>query len=121
MPRLTSVEDLRELRAQLVSKVAQRYDVGTLLVVGMGTCGIQAGARETLLALMDELARRDIDARLTHGGCINQCAHEPLVTIHRADAPPVTYGKITADKVPELVERHLVQQQTIQEWVVTTS
>ena len=121
MPRLSSVQELRELRAKLVGEVSQRFDVGMVIIVGMGTCGIQAGARDTLLALADELACRDIDAHLTHGGCINQCAYEPLVTIHQADAAPVTYGNITADKVPELVERHLVQQQTIQEWVVATS
>jgi len=60
-------------------------------------------------------------AHLTITGCIGQCAYEPLVTVHRADAPPVMYGHVTADKVPELVEKHLVQGQVIQEWVVETS
>jgi NADP-reducing hydrogenase subunit HndB len=110
MPKLGSAQDLRELRAQWVDRVAQRYAVGTHLVVGMGTCGIQAGARETLLALTAELSKRDLDVQLTHGGCINQCDREPLVTIYRADAPPATYGNLTADKVPEFVEQHLVQE-----------
>jgi NADP-reducing hydrogenase subunit HndB len=121
MPKLTSLQDLRKLRAELHDEIVQRYDVGTTLVVGMGTCGIAAGARETLRALSDELARYGIDAHLTTGGCISKCAHEPLVTVHRADAPPVMYGNVTADKVPELVEKHLVQGQVIQEWVVATS
>jgi NADP-reducing hydrogenase subunit HndB len=121
MPRITSLQDLHKLRAELRREVAQRYDVGTTLVVGMGTCGIAAGARETLRALSDELARRGIEAHLTITGCIGQCAYEPLVTIHRADASPVMYGHVTADKVPELVDKHLVQGQVIQEWVVATS
>jgi NADP-reducing hydrogenase subunit HndB len=121
MPRITSLQDLHKLRAELRDEVAQRYDVGTTLVVGMGTCGIAAGARETLRALSEELARCGLDAHLTIGGCIGQCAYEPLVTVHRADAPPVMYGNVTADKVPELVEKHLVQGQVIQEWVVAAS
>lgn len=121
MPKLTSLEDLHKLRAELRDEITQRYDVGTTLVVGMGTCGIAAGARETLRALSDELARCGIEAHLTTAGCIGRCAYEPLVTVHRADAPPVTYGNITADKVPELVEKHLVQGQVIQEWVMPAS
>jgi NADP-reducing hydrogenase subunit HndB len=121
MPRITSLQDLHKLRAELRDEVTQRYDVGTTLVVGMGTCGIAAGARETLRALSDELAHRGIEAHLTIGGCIGQCAYEPLVTIHRADASPVMYGNVTADRVPELIEKHLVQGQVIQEWVVAAS
>jgi len=110
MPKLGSAQDLRELRAQWVDKVAQRYAVGTILVVGMGTCGIRAGARETLLALADEITKRKLNVELTHGGCINQCEREPLVTVYSADAPPVLYGNVTADKVPEFVELRLIQE-----------
>ncbi len=121
MPKITSLEDLHKLRAELRGEVVQRYDVGTTLVVGMGTCGIAAGARETLRTLTDELARHGIAAHLNTDGCIGRCAYEPLVTVHRADAPPVTYGNITADKVPQLVEKHLVRGEIIQKWVAPTS
>ena len=120
MPKLTNLQDLRELRAELHDEIGQRYEVGTTLVVGMGTCGIAAGARETLRTLSDELAQRGIRAHLTTGGCLAKCAHEPLIIIYQADAPPTMYGNITADKVPELVEKHLVQGRVIQEWVVVT-
>jgi NADP-reducing hydrogenase subunit HndB len=120
MPKLTDLHDLRVLRAELHDEIAQRYEVGTTLVVGMGTCGIAAGARKTLQALSDELAQRGIRAHLTTGGCIAKCAHEPLIIIYQADAPSIMYGNVTADKVPELVEKHLVQGQVIQEWVVAT-
>lgn len=117
MPRVTSLDDLHKLRAELREGVTQRYDVGMTLVVGMGTCGIAAGARETLLALNDELARREIPANVTIDGCIGRCEFEPLVTIHRPDAAPVMYGKVTAERVPELVDK-MTQGQVIAEWVV---
>ena len=118
MPRVTSLEDLHKLRAQVRDEVTQRYDVGTTVVVGMGTCGIAAGARETLLALNNELAKREMSANVTIDGCIGKCQFEPIVTIHRASESPVMYGRITADKVPELVDK-LAQGQVIQNWVVT--
>lgn len=110
MPKLTSAQDLRELRAQWVDKVAQRHAVGTILVVGMGTCGIRAGARDTLLALAAELSKRNLHVELTHGGCINQCEREPLITVYSADAPPALYGNVTADKVPQFVQEHLIKE-----------
>ncbi len=118
MPKLISLQDLRKLRAGLHDEIVQRYAVGTTLVVGMGTCGIAAGARETLWALSDELAQLGTGVHLTTGGCIDKCAHEPLVTVHRADAPPVMYGNVTAGRVTELIEKHVVQGQVIQEWIV---
>jgi NADP-reducing hydrogenase subunit HndB len=117
MPRVTSLDDLHKLRAQVREGVTQRYDVGMTLVVGMGTCGIAAGARETLLALNDELAKRELAANVTIDGCIGRCEFEPLVTIHRPDAAPVMYGHVSAERVPELVDK-LIGGLVIQEWVV---
>jgi NADP-reducing hydrogenase subunit HndB len=108
---------LHKLRAQVREGVTQRYDVGMTLVVGMGTCGIAAGARETLLALNDELAKRELAANVTIDGCIGRCEFEPLVTIHRPDAAPVMYGHVSAERVPELVDK-LIDGLVIQEWVV---
>jgi NADP-reducing hydrogenase subunit HndB len=118
--KVTTLEELHKLRAQLRDEVTQRYDVGTTVVVGMGTCGIAAGARETLLALNDEMTKRDAtrSANVTIDGCIGKCQFEPIVTVHRAGESPVMYGHVTADKVPELIDK-LAQGQVIQEWVVT--
>jgi len=116
--KVTTLEELHKLRAQLREEVTQRYDVGTTVVVGMGTCGIAAGARETLLALNDEMTKRDMSANVTIDGCIGKCQFEPIVTVHRAGESAVMYGHVTADKVPELIDK-LAQGQVIQEWVVT--
>ena len=84
----------------------------------MGTCGIAAGARETMQAILDELARREINAHVTTVGCIGMCSSEPLVDIQQGDEPRVTYGEITADKVPRLIEEHVVNNRVVEEWVV---
>lgn len=118
MPKLKSLEELTRLRAKLQDDVTLRLDVGTTITVGMGTCGIAAGAREVMHAILEELDKRSISASVTTAGCIGICAKEPLVDIHQADKPTITYGNITSAKVPRLVEEHLIKGQVVKEWVV---
>jgi len=118
MPKLKSLDDLRQLRNQAQKDIRTRMDTGTTIIVGMGTCGIAAGARETMRAIIDELQKRQIEAHITTVGCIGMCVLEPLVDIEQAGQPRVTYGNLTADKVPELIEQHLVKGQVVGRWVV---
>lgn len=118
MPKLKSLDDLRQLRDQAQKDIRTRMDTGTTIIVGMGTCGIAAGARETMRAIIDELQKREIEAHITTVGCIGMCVLEPLVDIEQAGQPRVTYGNLTADKVPELIEQHLVKGQVVSRWAV---
>lgn len=118
MPKLTSLADLKNLREQAQKEIRTRLETGTTITVGMGTCGIAAGARETMRAIIDELAKREIDAHVTTVGCIGMCVQEPLVDIEQAGQARITYGNVTADKVPELIEQHLIQGKIVNQWVV---
>ena len=44
MPRLKSLEDLKRVRDEAQQALKTRLDTGTTITVGMGTCGIAAGA-----------------------------------------------------------------------------
>lgn len=118
MPQIKSLEELRNLRQQVERDISTRKDTGTTVIVGMGTCGIAAGARDTMHAILEELRKRNIEANVTTVGCIGMCAREPLVDIEQAGEPRVTYGNITPDMVSRLIEEHLVKGQVVEEWVV---
>ncbi|MBN1979230.1 MAG: (2Fe-2S) ferredoxin domain-containing protein [Anaerolineae bacterium] len=118
MPKLKSLDDLQALRQQLQKDIKARTDTATTVTVGMGTCGIAAGAREVMHAILDELENRGIDAHVTTVGCIGMCSREPLVDIQQGDEPRVTYGNITPAMVPKLIEEHLVNGNVVDEWVV---
>jgi len=118
MPRLKSLEDLRKLREQVQDEITSRVETGTTIIIGMGTCGIAAGARETMHAIIEELHKRDIEAHIKTVGCIGMCAREPLVDIEQAGQPRITYGNITTDRVPRLIEEHLVNGRVVEDWVV---
>ena len=118
MPRRKSLDDLRKLREQVQSEITTRIETGTTIIIGMGTCGIAAGARETMHAIIEELRKRDIEAHIQTVGCIGMCAREPLVDIEQAGQPRITYGNITTERVPRLIEEHLVKGQIVEDWVV---
>jgi NADP-reducing hydrogenase subunit HndB len=118
MPKLKSVEDLRKLRQEVQKEIATRTETNTVITVGMGTCGIAAGARETMHAIMAELEKRQIEAHIATVGCIGMCANEPLVDIEQAGKPRISYGRVTADRVGRLIEEHLINGRLVDEWVV---
>jgi NADP-reducing hydrogenase subunit HndB len=118
MPRLKSVEELRKLRTQLQKDISARTETSTTITVGMGTCGISAGARDVMQAILSELDVRDIDAHVTTVGCIGMCSKEPLVDIQQGDEPRITYGNVTSKMVPRIIEEHLIQGHVLDEWVV---
>ena len=57
----------------------------------MGTCGIAAGAREVMSAVLNELAvRKRNDVQVQQTGCIGMCEKEVLVDIVRPGEPRIT-------------------------------
>lgn len=118
MPKITSLEDLRQVRERAQGDLQVRQKAATQIIIGMGTCGIAAGARETMRAILDELASRDVTANVTTVGCIGMCTQEPLVDIVEPGKDRITYGRLTADRVPKLIEEHLLNGKIIREWVV---
>jgi NADP-reducing hydrogenase subunit HndB len=118
MPKITSLEDLKQVRSQAEKTIQVREKAGTQIIVGMGTCGIAAGARETMRAILAELASRNLQANVTTVGCIGMCVQEPLVDIVQPGKPRITYGRLSADRVPKLIEETLVKGKIVREWVV---
>jgi NADP-reducing hydrogenase subunit HndB len=118
MPRLKNIEELKKIRQEAQKDLRIRTQTGTRIVVGMGTCGIAAGAREVMHAILKELDARKIDAQVETVGCVGMCAKEPLVDIEQAGKSRIRYANISPDLVPRLIEEHLVKGNVIQEWAI---
>jgi len=118
MPRLGSFEELQKLRIQLQRDIKARTETSTTITIGMGTCGISAGARKVMHAILAELDARNIDAHVTTVGCIGMCSKEPLVDIQQGDEPRITYGNVTPKMVPRIIKEHLVHGRVVEKWVV---
>jgi NADP-reducing hydrogenase subunit HndB len=119
MVKLKSIEELKKVREEAKQALMTRSQTGTRIIIGMGTCGITAGAREVMQAILKELDARNIEAHVETVGCVGMCAKEPLVDIEQAGKSRVRYGNITQEKVPRLIEEHLVRGQVVQEWAIS--
>ena len=92
----------------------------TRVIVGLGTCGVAAGAEETFRALRQELAGRGEEVQLGRTGCIGMCYQEPLVEVRGEDGSRYLYGKLDSKKVGRLASEHLAEGKPIDEWLVWT-
>ncbi|MEE8398377.1 MAG: cyclic nucleotide-binding domain-containing protein [Desulfobacterales bacterium] len=91
----------------------------TTIVIHMATCGIVAGAREVMTALMEEMAitgRKDIHIRSS--GCIGKCATEPNVTVEIEGAEPVIYQEMTPDKMRHVFQQHVLKGDIATEYLL---
>lgn len=118
MARLESCEELAKLCEATRQDLQMEADTGTMIVIGMGTCGIAAGAQETKDAIVEELQKRGMDVKVTPVGCIGMCSKEPLVDIKQAGKPRVTYCNVHPDMVPRLIDEHLMKGNVVEEWAM---
>ena len=78
--------------------------VRTLIKVGVATCSRVVGAEETLQVLRSEVHERAFDFEVMLTGCPGLCYAEPLVEVVQPNAPGILYQRVTADKVPSLLQ-----------------
>jgi NADP-reducing hydrogenase subunit HndB len=117
---MKTLEELAQIKSETQKKMGVREDSEKVhIVVGMGTCGIAAGAREVMLAILDEVAKRNLtNVVVTQTGCIGLCAQEPLVEVNVPGKQKVLYGKMDGPKSRQLVAQHVVNRIVVSEWLV---
>ena len=119
---MKSLEELLAIKekaqAQMAARDADGND-GIRVVVGMATCGIAAGARPVLKAIIDEIAKRNVkNVAVSQTGCIGMCQYEPIVEIFEPGKEKVTYVQMTAEKAVKVVNEHIVNGKPVAEYTV---
>ena len=118
---MKSLEELKAIRDKMKKQMDLRdsSEDNIRVVVGMATCGIAAGARAVMTAVLEELAKRNIhDVAVLQTGCIGMCQKEPLVDIVRPGEDRVTYGNVAPEDVPRIISEHLVNGRIVDDLVV---
>ena len=105
-----TIQDLAKIREKTKSLMTIREGEGRARVtVHMGTCGIAAGARDIMDALLEEISKADIqDVIVTTSGCAGLCGAEPMMTIEFKNQPPVKYGHLTPEKLRKIFVQHIL-------------
>jgi NADP-reducing hydrogenase subunit HndB len=116
MAKMT-LEELRQLRDAKKNDLRKRDAEGKEIqvVVGMGTCGIAAGAKVTLDAFIKSLDdNKLVDSVLVRQtGCMGLCHSEPTVEVSVPGMPAVIYGKVDAAVAEEIVKKHIMGRELL--------
>ena len=109
MPAVKSLEDLKRLKEEALEKRKAQATAGRAqITVGMGTCGIAAGARETMKAILEVIEKDNLsDIIVTQTGCIGLCEWEPIVEVVVGNEPKVMYGKVSPEMAKQIMQEHI--------------
>jgi NADP-reducing hydrogenase subunit HndB len=120
MPAIKSLEELKRVKEEALKKRQAAQTSGHVqITVPMGTCGIAAGARETMKAVLDFIEVEnlsDIVVRQTGNSGLDEW--EPIIKVSVGGQPEVTYGKVTPEKAQRIMQEHVMQEKVVAEYVI---
>lgn len=119
MPRLT-IEDLLKIKDKHKAEFALREGgYRAKVTIHMGTCGIAAGARAVMTALMEEISNSKVeDVIVTTSGCAGLCAREPMATVEILNSPPVKYCDLNAEKIIQIFKEHIIGGNPVEKYAL---
>jgi NADP-reducing hydrogenase subunit HndB len=121
MAKMT-LDELRKLRDLTRTDIIRRETEGkeSQIIVAMGTCGLAAGAKDTLDAFLRSLDEHKLveTVMVRQTGCLGLCYAEPTVEVAVPGMPPVIYGRVDSALAKEIIAKHLVARQLLEEHIL---
>ncbi len=97
---------------------------GSVISVCLGTGGIAAGGDKVYEEFQKVIKRKKLDTAIgkrvcktAKTGCRGLCARDVLVDVTVPGKEALTYERVTADMVPQIVEDHLVNKTPVKKWL----
>ena len=120
MPAVTSLDDLKRIREEALQKRQLKVQPGNVqIIVGMGTPGIAAGARDTMKAILEFIEKENLsDIIVRQTGNIGLDSWEPIVQVIVGENPKVTYGKVTPDVARQIMREHVMGGKVVQKYAI---
>jgi NADP-reducing hydrogenase subunit HndB len=120
MAPIKSLDDLKRVREEALEKRRVKTASGQAqVIVGMGTCGIAAGARDTMKAILEFIEESGLTGVIvTQTGCIGLCEKEPIVQIVIGDQPKTTYGKVNPESARRIMQEHVANGKIVTDHVI---
>lgn len=120
MAKIT-IADLEKIREESRRTLVLREGAGKAkITVHMGTCGIAAGARDIMSAVLKEVEERKLtDVIVTNSGCAGLCSKEPMITVEMINYPaPVKYIEMTPAKIKKIFDLHIAKSEIVREFAL---
>lgn len=91
------------------------------LRIGLGSCGMAAGALKVRNILEAEMVNRGINIKIKPVGCVGMCHNEPLLDIIEDNGQIFTYGCVNEENIKEIIEEHIVAGSPVEKYLVHSS
>jgi NADP-reducing hydrogenase subunit HndB len=113
-------EDLDKIRERMTRTVNLRDgDARAKVTVHMGTCGIAAGARKIMSAVLGLVEEKDThDIIVTTSGCAGLCSREPMMTVELKGQAPVKYVDLDEEKTGKIFSEHVLAGKVVEEYAL---
>ncbi len=85
--------------------------------VGLGTCGISAGARDVYELLKEEIKSKNLDIDVFPTGCIGLCKYEPIVEVYK-NGKRITYINVDSEKLFKIINEHVMKDTIVKEYLI---
>ncbi len=87
------------------------------VTIGLGSCGIAAGADKVYKKIQALQEAENLDIELRKTSCVGMCYNEPLVEVED-DTGYYMYGGIDEKKAVQIMEEHISQSNPVKDYVV---
>jgi len=116
---MKNLEELKKIRDKVRKDLELRTGKHRIkIVVCLGTCGIAAGARETMNTLVDLIDKSNrTDTIVTTSGCAGFCEQEPMIQVYVEDKEPVVYGKVDSKAAEEIFKKHILKGEIVEKYL----
>ncbi|MFA5878898.1 MAG: (2Fe-2S) ferredoxin domain-containing protein [Candidatus Margulisiibacteriota bacterium] len=116
---MTPYQKIEELQKDAKLKIAQAESDKIKVYVGSATCELAAGSNDVKEKFIQLLSEKGLSENILikQTGCTGFCADEPIVQIVK-DGKKTTYKSVTADKVNDLIEKHIEKGEVIKAWTL---
>jgi|SRR6056297_601841 len=116
---MKNLEELRMMREKVKKDLQLRAGKHRVkIVVGMGSCGIAAGARETMNEFLELIEKnKKTDVIVTASGCFGFCAQEPMIHVYVEDKKPVTYRNVDKEAAQEIFTNHILNNKIVEKYL----
>ena len=120
MPAIKSLDELKRIREEALQKKQLKATPGNIqVIVAMGTCGIAAGARDTMKSVLNFIENEKVSGiSVTQTGCVGRCEEEPILQVVIGDQPKVVYGKVDAQVAEKIMKHHVQNGQPVKENII---
>jgi NADH-quinone oxidoreductase subunit F len=86
------------------------------IVIGFGSCGIAAGAREIYDFFNEQLSQKSLPYPLKKTGCNGMCYREVLIEVRNLDGSKTLYGDIDKKRAAKILDEHIIGGRVITDW-----